>query len=413
VCSINDGDLLPRIWDTQSGELLHQLGGDQDPKVAQYTGAFEFSPIEHELATAHVDGRIRIWNTRSGELLDEIRGHNRGCVGVAYSDDGDWIVSASSDGTVKLWNLRGGLETVVSAPSGWGTGIAFSPRGDEFAAGGNYVERTEWPRLQKIATENAMEDRARGRWVHYTPDGQLFSARAKADADLVAESVWVYWKNGKVELNTAGSTVRSVAIAPDASQILTAAHGAVTMWNRSSGAMTWQIEQTGMSSAFHPQGTMVAVGGDGYCKVYDALNGNELAEMKGRPGGFGCVRFSPDEKALAGGAWDGTIQIWEAASGERVCDIVGHSDYVNSLAFSPDGKRLASGDSGGVVRLWNTKTGELLGEFRGSLSITGNPGQGLAFSPDGLALVSATSDGRIKIWRAASLQEVSETLPSN
>ena len=69
--------------------------------------------------------------------LRELRGNQGGVLSVAFSAQGDWIVSGGSYGTVRLWRLDG---TPAAAPfkghEGTVYSVAFSPQGDRIVSGG-------------------------------------------------------------------------------------------------------------------------------------------------------------------------------------------------------------------------------------------------------------------------------------
>lgn len=96
-------DLIVRIWDTQSGQLIQVLKGHTETiRQAQ------FSPDGQLVATASLDRTARIWQVRSGRLEKELR-HTGELNSVRFSPDGEQVVAASWDGA-KVWNARTGEE---------------------------------------------------------------------------------------------------------------------------------------------------------------------------------------------------------------------------------------------------------------------------------------------------------------
>ena len=60
------------------------------------------------VATAGYDRVIRLWDLESGEPVRDLKGHNGAIFDLAFSPDGQVLVSACADETVKVWNVATG-----------------------------------------------------------------------------------------------------------------------------------------------------------------------------------------------------------------------------------------------------------------------------------------------------------------
>ncbi len=89
--------------------------------------SIRISPNKQVLATGHDDGNIRLWRMSDGTLMRTLEGHKATVREIAYSTDGNLILSASEDQTVILWDARDGsiLKTLINA----GDYATFSPDG--------------------------------------------------------------------------------------------------------------------------------------------------------------------------------------------------------------------------------------------------------------------------------------------
>ena len=96
---------------------------------------------------------------------------------------------------------------------------------------------------------------------------------------------------------------------------------------------------------------MLATGGDGPARLWDADSGTSIATLTGAAGPVWSVAFSPDGTMLATGSDDGTAGLWDVATRRQIGGPL-TADPVNSVAFSPDGTMLATGGDG-TVRLWD------------------------------------------------------------
>ena len=81
---------------------------------------------------------MRLWDTGTGAAIGEpLAGHRSGVNSVAFSPDGQRIVSGSWDQTVRLWDVETGV--AIGEPLiGHGSdvySVAFSPDGQRIASG--------------------------------------------------------------------------------------------------------------------------------------------------------------------------------------------------------------------------------------------------------------------------------------
>ncbi|MEM6838642.1 MAG: hypothetical protein AAF609_17525 [Cyanobacteria bacterium P01_C01_bin.120] len=98
--------------------------------------AVAFSPDGQAIVSGSEDGTVRLWNLDGTPQGTPFQGHGNSVFAVAFSPDGQTIVSGSFDKTVRLWNLDG---TPQGTPfQGHGDAVfavAFSPDGQTIVSG--------------------------------------------------------------------------------------------------------------------------------------------------------------------------------------------------------------------------------------------------------------------------------------
>jgi WD40 repeat protein len=147
--------------------------------------------------------------------------------------------------------------------------------------------------------------------------------------------------------------------------------------------------------------TIVSVGDDMVCRIWDAANGSLLRELRGHaemtPHHFPSMLFacaiSSDGRYVATGDKVGHVVVWEIASGKSLATLEAPGMYtwdptqrrhsiggIRALAFSPDGERLAVGGIGKInnidhlegkarVEVFDWRKGERTHEFPGDKMI--------------------------------------------
>ncbi|MCZ2343698.1 MAG: hypothetical protein LC104_18170 [Bacteroidales bacterium] len=237
-----------------------------------------------------------------------------------------------------------------------------------------------------------------------------------SEVDLAATK----WEPRKLYAH--GSYVTTVTLAGSA-LISGGYDGQLIWWDTAKNQMIRSVEahQKWIRKAVtSPDGRYVAsVADDMVCRVWDAVSGKPVHELKGHapqtPQHFGsmlyAVTYSADGKYLATGDKVGHIVIWDATTGKSVTTLEAPVMYtwdpkarlhsiggIRSLAFSPDGKRLAVGGMGKVgnidhlegkarVELFDWQSGQTIAqqEHDGQKGLVNR----LAFAPDGSWLAAA------------------------
>ena len=331
---------------------------------------------------------------------------------VAFSPDGQRLVSAGDDGTVKVWDARARNPVICRdesgrSPSDWTRSLAFSPDGERLATS----DRRDIIRVWKTTSGELLSSLvAENNGLAFSRDGQRLALACSNGTVRVIEST-----TGRELLVLRGhiGPVLTVAYSPDGDRILSGgSDGSLRLWDATTGRMALLLvgepDAASVSQAIfsHDGRRIFSVRVDGTWTTWDAASGRELRSRRWDEGVIGNLVISPDGRSVvrysryeynSSMTVPDTLTIWDVDGESGLQTLQGHIGAVLAAAFSPDGTRIATGGRDYIIRLWDRATGEEL------FALYGHPGsiRQLAFSPDGRRLASASlSDFSARLWDA-------------
>ena len=369
-----------------------------------------WSPDGNLLAAA---GPLGVWLydpsmlNSAPRLLD---GHTRAVLRVAFSQDGNLILSASQDGTVKQWDTAtGDLKRTINLWNDFGYeasgqnrdlevwSMAFSPDQTMLAAGSLDGTLRLWNLITGKPGTVLKEHTGSISNLTFSPNGKLLASSSKK-GELI---VWDVNSGEQLTKLTVEGQVQALSFSPDGA---TLAYGGVQMtihlWDIATGQEGAELtEHSGvLSMTFSPDGKKLASAGlTNVVQIWDDDSASSKI-FKEHADWITKMAYSPDGKTLSTYAWDGTLRLWETATGVQISGVSAHTSPVTSVAFSPDGKMLASGGEDNMVRLWDVEKNQLLAIlWRHTAGVTG-----VAFGPDGKLLASSSFDRTVRLWDIAT-----------
>jgi WD40 repeat protein len=284
------------LWRISDGSQIAILGG--------YDGGVNkiaFSPDGDLLASAHNDSDVRIWRLSDGAKALTLSGHTEVVTDVAFSPDGHLLASSSRDKTVKLWRVQDGIlvqtlshpdpvSHIAFSPDGnmlaascsfliyfWQVsdgkliqsidgnfqGIAYSPKGELFVAGGNdYISLLDVPEISLI--EPPIDNPGLAETVIFSENGELLAVSGSGKHDVARINIWKIGERVLLQsIETESAWVRDIAFSPTGDLLASVDQDRnLTIWDLDTGDRIFEaIEDFGRTVAFSPDGILLATAG--------------------------------------------------------------------------------------------------------------------------------------------------------
>ena len=346
-----------------------------------------------------------------------LKGHHKKRVtSIAYSSDGNFLVSGSWDYCVVIWNASTGeMIKKLDGHKNCVRSIAVSPNNKYIASGSSLSRNIGQICIWNIESGDCLKTiDAHTEAVFalaFSPDNKFLVSGAergrKKDLDLYGPHQKIQWEPVCVWNVESGEFVKTLKLSNDAADTATNVQ-----------ALT-----------FSPDNKFIVAGrGPGWKRnggtihIWNAESGELIKILKGHTKVVNSVAVSPDSKLILSGSSDKTIRLWNIESGECVKILSDPKTYkhiqsgeneVKSVAFSPDGKRIVSGMTDATVRVWNVESGknseiifkgdilkgnEKLGHFYPDGKVYNRWVNSVAWSPDGKHVASGCGDRVLRVW---------------
>ncbi len=398
-----------QVWLPDENEPRLTLAAGADPIVA-------FSPNGQILVSVNASGTALLWDYgaggppwRTAPERDRPEITNAPTQEVSLDPEGRRVTLISTYGTVRSWDLRSNATTTtLQGDEEWLAVAAFSRDGRRLARSTAFGQIEVW---ELIFEEVPRILSGHGERINAIVAGPQARLLASGSDDQTAR-VWDPESGRIIEtLDGHGAPVNGVAFSPDQRRLATASDdNTARIWDLESGRLAHTLaghSNTVTAVDWGPDGALIATAStDGTARVWNADDGDLRLTLHHPGESVRALAFSPDGTLLAttGGIAEeetGTVRIWDAHSGLEIADLSNHSDLVNAVAFNPGGDLLATGSDDKTARIWKIRSGEEL--FR-LLDHSGTV-TGVTFAPDGKRLATCDVNGTIILWDVVSGEE--------
>jgi WD40 repeat protein/uncharacterized caspase-like protein/energy-coupling factor transporter ATP-binding protein EcfA2 len=380
------------LVDKTTSTLRYVLGMNQEVnRLEGHTDMVQtiaFSPDGNFLVSGGRDNIVKVWS-KEGKLLKTLTGHQGFVSEVAFSSDGQWFATASRDGTIKFWDLGGNCLRTFVAHSLGVVSFTFSPTRQQLVSSGRDGTIKFWDYqgrlLKTVKAHKSMI------WkIVFSPDGTLL-ASASADG-----SIKFWTPNGKFLKTLTGhkGIVTTLTFSPDSKQIVSSgADKTLRFWSREGKPLhpPQVFEKDVVSPQFTSDGRYLIFSADnsGDIRVRNLGTGLENI-MSGHTAYVRSLIVSPDNRYLVSASEDHTIHTWNVHSNFQM---MAKNENPKNLAFSKQNNRIAIGSYEGKVSLYTP-----FQDLKVSLEAHSSPVKDLVFSPDGKFLATLGFEEIFKLW---------------
>ncbi|MCS7003990.1 MAG: caspase family protein [Cytophagales bacterium] len=278
-----------------------------------------FSSDGNFLITASDDKTLKIWETNQWRLLRTLEGHRAKINTIALNADEETIISADARGEIIFWNLNDGLKL----------------------------------KQVDIGEEEIIQ-------LYFVPQTNvlLVITDEKEIIALDTEKNTIIWQV------TETYQPLCIAVSKDNKIIVTGAeNGTFAFRNWHDGKKRREIEAhigAIQDVLITPENQIITAGKDKRIRMWDK-NGEPLDDFQGSKSAITDLAISEDGQKLASASEDKTFRLWDIPTKTLIRVTEAHTFAVTCVAFSPDGRFVVSGSEDNTAKIWENSTGELVG----------------------------------------------------
>ncbi len=391
-----------RVWEPSTGKEISSMTLEGNIRTVA------FSPDGQFVVSGGDDNTARVWESTTGKEITRLA-HGGPVTDVVFNQDGRHVLTGSEDSTTRIWDTRTGDNLAFLLHTGGVRVVAYSPD-EKFVLSGSDDDTT---RIWDVAAKTELMRLSETGDVlsaAYSPNG-LYVATGGADGTA---HVWRIADGQEISRVNHGIRVRAVAFSPDGQFTLSAgcdeldirsncAKGSAHIWETTTGKEISRLDEDNeiLSAAFSPDGKYVLTGSfDGTARLWRVADGQEVCRMT-HDGSVNAVAFSSDGKFAASGSADKTTRTWAPFTERTTVNLAHDSDYIWDIAYSPDGEFILSGGEDDTARIWSVETNQEIARVThdGDVRV-------VAFSQDGKYALSGSEDKTARIWEASSGKEI-------
>jgi len=366
--------------------------------VVEHCTCVAWSPDGQQLLTGHLGGQVRLWDA-SGTRVAEVQAHGYPVRKLAWK--GAHIVSGCNGHDLKVWNhqlqpvatLPHTIRVINTAVAGRRLAVAsllrtgmYAGNGQFIDGGGRIAQFDENGELLSAVSAQLLYDQSR---LHFEPSGNLLMSTNRGE-------VWRFMQprlkhNGYAFSGLQRTAIRCSSMSPDGSKLLMDYDSKICVWDARQRKMVFEPQPHKQrwicSMQWNATGSHFAMGGyNGLCCYYTS-SGKRVAThtLKGTPAY--AVAISPSGESIAVGSNAGLHIFSQKMEQQRLIVLPGGP--VTQLLWKGDQLIAAIGSDVYVLE----PSGKKLHMLRGHTNDVTFLGE-----MENKTLVSAGLDGAWRLW---------------
>ncbi len=394
-------DLVVCLWQVGKRQSLRVLRGHTLPQgaAAVNSGGVAFSPDGKFVGTAGGDGCMRLWDFATGESLFNYQAFDKVSTGVAFLEDGKWLVASAHDG--KVVGIELGPRTAhefYQAP-GPVTAMAASPDSHflAFTVGDGEIGIFDTAKLTIVRKLYAQGD---VRTLAFHPGSQLLLSGSNPPA-LELWDVQVQPELTMLTMPSAQDPRRAIGLSDPRLAASITTNGWVRIHDLELAAplLEWKAHEGWVAEIVQLDATRLATcGEDKTIAIWELATGKLIRRLQGHTDPVNGLVVLPDGR-LCTSSWDNTFRLWNPNDGQCLATWPHPTEVARPIQLSPDGTRLLLCDGYGRMSLAElSEKGRLEPLMGGATSGIGDWIRSLTFSPDGKFIASGHEQGAVSIW---------------
>jgi WD40 repeat protein len=321
-------DRTARVWDLVGKKDFPLTGHRGEVNFALLNPKPDWDPNAWFAATASDDTKAALWKAAEPANPFYLIGHKKQVTGLAWTRDGNWLVTTSRDGKVGIWNVEHATHNAVMFLEGH-TDSVWIP------------DLVETPGKTWLVTPSA--DGTARLWILPAGEKAKFSKNKPEDSEVLRH----------------GAPIRRAAMDSQARWIVTAgADGYAILWDRQTGERLCQVQhkEAVRDVGFQPGGThFVTASDDNTAQVWDAQTRKGVVTLTGHEAAVFSARFTLYGPGVVTVSLDNTARLWNYETRKCVAILRGHRDALWSIRFSPSGTNFSTTSGDGTAKLWDLK----------------------------------------------------------